>query len=252
MRWMLTLAVTAALVGLAPLALAKGSKDRDERNGRHGQRDDGYRDSHDRYDDSRFEDDADLWEGQDEVRDDRRDYRNLARLVERWEDAVRDGDRRSEQAADDRLIRWIDQQLDEARDDVRAAKRESRNARYETYSDSHYHGSGHSPGCSHCSQGMGGSEYRDDRRDERDDRRDLRAAKSRYRSLRSIAGDLESLQWRFDRRVASRNDYRSKSRLLDDLLDLAASEIEGDRREVREDVVELIEDSTCSHSRRRR
>ncbi len=92
----------------------------------------------------------------------------------------------------------------------------------------------------------------DDRRDERDDRRDQEAAKRRYRSLRSIAGDLDSLQWRFDRRVASRYDYRTKARLLDDLLDLVADEFSADRGEVREDVGELMEDRGGCHSSKHR
>lgn len=253
MRWMLTLAVTAALVGLAPLALAKGSKgskNRDDQGDRYGHHDNRRSDSHDRWDDDFLEDGADLWDGRDELRDDRTDYRKLTWLVERWEDAVRRRDRSDERNADERLLRWLEREVEDARDDVRNARSESRGARHETASNVRYSSCSHAQ-CSHCSHDMG-SEYLDDRRDERDDRRDLREAKRQYRELRAIAGDLESMRWRFDRGVASRSDYRTKARLLDDLLDLAAGEITADRFELREDVIELREDRGSQRSSKHR
>ena len=250
MRWTMTLAVTAALVGLAPLALAKGSKgskDRHDRDGRDGDHRHGDS-SRDRWDDDFFEDGADLWDDRDEYRDDRSDYLKLSWLVERWEDAVRRRDRSDEWSTDERLLRWIGRELQEARDDVADARSESRRARWETASNVRYTSCGHG----HCSHTLS-SGYVDDRRDERDDRRDLREVKKRYRALKYISDDIEAIQWRFDRQVASRSDYRAKARLLDDLLDLSAEELAADRIELREDLGELREDrGGCRSSKHRR
>ena len=246
MRWMMTLAVTAALVGLAPLALAKGSKDRRDRDDRHDHHHDGYGDSYDRWDDP-FDDDGELWVDRDDLRDDSRDYRKLVKLVERWEDAVRHGDRYAERETDERLERWLDQEVEEALIEVRLARDEYLRARYEARNGSRYHSCSHS-GCTHCSHSR---DVRDDRRDMRDDKGDLRTARRFYRELNAIAGDLEYMQWRFDRREASRRDYRAKAQLLDELLSIAAAELTEDREELREDVAEVWEDSGRSSKRRR-
>jgi hypothetical protein len=138
------------------------------------------------------------------VRDDVADLATLNRLVDDWHDAVRDGDRRAERAADARLERWIRTELADDRQDVRAAGREVRRP------------SG------------GRAAARDDRGDAAKQSRDLERT-------REIARELDTLQVRFSRGTASRADYRRKSSLLRELQTMGKREVGADLEERRED-----------------
>ncbi|MDC0714829.1 hypothetical protein POL68_40650 [Stigmatella sp. ncwal1] len=170
----------------------------------------------------RVENRQEAQQNRQEQRDDRRDLKQLENLIARFDaawsrrhhDALRqvDADLRAYVAADLAENRY---ELSDAQAEVRRDTHEVRDARY-----------------AHDRR-----EFQDAQRDRRDDKRDVRVEAEALRRTRGIQRELEGLYGRVDR-----NSLERKRSLMMELLQMARTEQEHNRQEIREDRRESRED----------
>ncbi len=167
------------------------------------------------------EDRAELADSQQDLQDDRVDLAKLNDIVEDWHRARKNDNRALERQADDRLARWIRQELAEDVGEVQESREEAH--RSATDDDATRPG--------------------DDKRDAADDRRDAQAAKGEAARTRAIARELRQIQPRFDNGTAQAPLYSQKSELLRELQGIARRELQRSKEERAEDVQEVREDT---------
>jgi len=183
---------------------------------------------------------SELRDDKRDLKDDRSDLTSLQRAVQNWRDAYRRDDKPRMKSADRVLETWIDKELRESRQDVNEARAEVWSSATEVFSEAVDVGIGNSHP---RSAGKGQvAELRDDQRDLRDDRSDLATETLDYTRTAQIAAELDGIQRRFDRHVATRADYERKDDLLGELLKMARAEVVADRGELKEDRRERRED----------
>ena len=183
---------------------------------------------------------SELRDDRRDLKDDRSDLTSLDRAVKNWREAYRRDDKVRMKAADRVIMSWVDAELRESRKDVSEAKAETWSSVGEVISEARDVGIGNSHRRS-ANKGQV-AELRDDQRDLRDDRRDLAAATIDYTRTAQIAAELDGIQSRFDRHVATRGDYERKNDLLGELMQMAKAEVVADRGELSEDRRERRED----------
>lgn len=169
-----------------------------------------------------------------DTRDDASDLRAIVNLVDDWHDAHVRADQRGMATADAGIKAWLAREVRESAQDMSEAAREARYDRTEIRKDRRDYvvavATGHRRAANHER-----AELRDDRQELREDRADVRISRLDYSRTRSIASELSKLETRFDRGVATRDDYERKSALLKELQKMARAELSGDRQESRED-----------------
>ena len=169
-----------------------------------------------------------------DLRDDAGDLQRIVDLVDDWHDAYRRGDKRAMAAADAQISTWLRQEIGESRTDVSEARRESTGSskavKAEARSAVAAFATGHYRAASREVRQMAA-----DSREYRDDRSDLRTSRIDLSRTQSIAGQLATLESRFDRGTATTADYNRKSALLKELQAMAKAELKADRTEIRED-----------------
>jgi len=184
---------------------------------------------------------ADLAEAKAEVRDDQVDLQSLNDIVEDWHRARANRNRAAERRADERIERWYQRELTEAKTEVREAQQEVKVSANEVRSEQGDAKRAQRRG-KHKAAKHQRAELQDDKRDLRDDKQDLVEQQRDLGQLQRIARDLERMQPKFRSNRATPAHYAKKSALLRELQALARDEVRDSKNEVREDKIELRED----------
>jgi len=141
-----------------------------------------------------------------DVADDRVDLAQLNQIVEDWHKAWKSNNKAAEKNADNRLMRWINQELAEDRTQTQEAKQEA-------------------AGSTHAGTPKAGA----------DDRQDAEKMQKEAERTRNIATRLKNMQGAFTKGTATEVQYQKKSDLLRQLQKIAQRELERSRQEQAED-----------------
>ncbi len=173
-------------------------------------------------------------DNQSDLRDDVGDLQRLSNLIDDWHDAYRRSDTRSMATADAQISAWLRREVGESRTDVAEARREATGSKRAVQAEARDAAAAFASG-HYRAAAREVAQVAADSAEYRDDRSDLRTARLDLNRTRSIAGQLATLEARFDRGTATKADFDRKSALLKELQAMARAELGADRAEIRED-----------------